>query len=119
MSGASGPTTVPPKESGDLCDLKYPFRSQHVEVMGHRIHYAFEPKSRLPFRLMRGPTGFSFVQAMNMMVKKVIPENCPITDEGLRYYLLDADDRLAPGEAVGPGARFVRSVEPRDRLRCR
>ena len=47
----------------------------------------FEPKFRLPFRLMRGPMGFFFVQVLNMMVKKVIPEHCPITDEGLQYYL--------------------------------
>lgn len=47
----------------------------------------FEPKFRLPFRLMRGPAGFFFVQVLNMMVKKVIPEHCPITDEGLQYYL--------------------------------
>lgn len=47
----------------------------------------FEPKFRTPFRLMRGPLGFFFVQVLNMMVKKVIPEHCPITDEGLQYYL--------------------------------
>lgn len=47
----------------------------------------FEPKFRLPFRLMRGPLGFFFVQVLNMMTKKVIPEHCPITDEGLQYYL--------------------------------
>lgn len=47
----------------------------------------FEPKFRMPFRLMRGPLGFFFVQVLNMMVKKLIPEHCPITDEGLRYYL--------------------------------
>lgn len=47
----------------------------------------FEPKFRIPFRLMRGPLGFFFVQVMNMMIKKVIPEHCSITDEGLNYYL--------------------------------
>jgi len=47
----------------------------------------FEPKFRTPFRLMRGPLGFFFVQAMNMMMKKVIPEHCAIMDEGMRYYL--------------------------------
>jgi haloalkane dehalogenase len=47
----------------------------------------FEPKFRLPFRLMRGPLGFFFVQVMNMMVKKVIPEHCPITQKGLQHYL--------------------------------
>ncbi len=47
----------------------------------------FDPKFRMPFRLMRGPMGFFFVQVLNMMTKKVIPEHCPITDEGLQYYL--------------------------------
>jgi len=47
----------------------------------------FEPKFRIPFRLMRGPLGFFFVQVLNMMTKKVIPEHCPITEEGLQYYL--------------------------------
>lgn len=47
----------------------------------------FDPKFRLPFRLMRGPMGFVFVQVLNIMIKKVIPEHCSITDEGLQYYL--------------------------------
>jgi haloalkane dehalogenase len=47
----------------------------------------FEPKFRMPFRMMRGPLGFVAVQVLNMMIKKVIPEHCPITDEGLRHYL--------------------------------
>jgi hypothetical protein len=47
----------------------------------------FEPKFRMPFRMMRGPLGFVAVQVLNMMIKKVIPEHCPITDEGLQHYL--------------------------------
>lgn len=47
----------------------------------------FEPKFRVPFRMMRGPLGFFFVQVLNMMIKKVIPEHCAITDEGMRHYL--------------------------------
>lgn len=47
----------------------------------------FEAKFRMPFRMMRGPMGYLFVQVMNMMIKKLIPEHCPITDEGLKYYL--------------------------------
>lgn len=47
----------------------------------------FHPKFRIPFRLMRGPAGFVFVQVMNMMTKKLIPQHCPITDEGMQYYL--------------------------------
>lgn len=47
----------------------------------------YEPKFRIPFRLMRGPLGYFFVQVLNMMVKKLIPEHCPITEEGLQHYL--------------------------------
>ena len=47
----------------------------------------FDPKFRTPFRLMRGPLGFFFVQVANMMMKKVIPEHCAISDEGMRNYL--------------------------------
>lgn len=47
----------------------------------------FHPKFRIPFRLMRGPAGFVMVQVLNLMVKRLIPEHCPITDEGMRYYL--------------------------------
>ena len=47
----------------------------------------FEPKFRLPFRMMRGPLGFIAVQVFNMMTKKFIPEHCPITDEGMQFYL--------------------------------
>lgn len=51
------------------------------------FHGDFEPKFRMPFRMMRGPLGFLFVQVFNMMMKKLIPEHCPITKEGMRYYL--------------------------------
>ena len=37
--------------------------------------------------MMRGPLGFVFVQILNLMIKKMIPEFCVITDEGMRYYL--------------------------------
>ncbi|EKF19394.1 alpha/beta fold hydrolase [Nitratireductor pacificus] len=47
----------------------------------------FHPKFRLPFRLMRGPAGYFMVQVFNLMVKKLIPEHCPITEEGIRYYM--------------------------------
>ena len=47
----------------------------------------FEPKFRMPFRLMRGPAGFVAVQVFNVMIKKLIPQHCPITAEGMRYYL--------------------------------
>jgi haloalkane dehalogenase len=47
----------------------------------------FEPKFRVPYRMMRGPLGYFFVQIRNMMMRKVIPQHCAITDEGMKYYL--------------------------------
>lgn len=47
----------------------------------------FEPKFRMPFRLMRGSLGYFFVQVMNMMIRQVIPEHCPITPDGMQHYL--------------------------------
>jgi haloalkane dehalogenase len=47
----------------------------------------YHPKFRVPFRLMRGPTGFVAVQMFNIMTKKVIPQHCPITSDGMQYYL--------------------------------
>ncbi len=64
----------------------------------------FEPKFRMPFRMMRGPLGYVFVQMMNMMIKKVIPEHCAITDEGMQHYL-DAMPTVASRRAM---REFVR-----------
>jgi haloalkane dehalogenase len=47
----------------------------------------FSPEFRLPFKLMRSPLGFLMVQVMNMMIKKLIPQHCPISTEALRHYL--------------------------------
>lgn len=47
----------------------------------------FSPEFRLPFKLMRSPLGFVMVQVMNMMIKKLIPQHCPISPEALRHYL--------------------------------
>jgi len=48
---------------------------------------------------MRGPTGFVAVQVFNIMTKKVIPQHCPITSDGIRYYLeLRADHPFTPGQ---------------------
>lgn len=49
----------------------------------------FAPQFRTPFRLMRSPLGFVLVQVMNMMVKKLIPENCPISRTALDRYIAD------------------------------
>jgi haloalkane dehalogenase len=47
----------------------------------------FHPKFRAAFRLMRGPAGFVVVQLLNMLTKKLIPEHCPISSDGMQYYL--------------------------------
>jgi haloalkane dehalogenase len=47
----------------------------------------FHPKFRAPYRLMRGPAGFVAVQVFNILTKKLIPQHCPITDDGMQYYL--------------------------------
>jgi hypothetical protein len=47
----------------------------------------FHPTFRAPFRLMRSPAGFLAVQVFNLLTKRLIPEHCPITDDGMQYYL--------------------------------
>ena len=47
----------------------------------------FSPEFRTPFRLMRSPLGFLMVQVMNMMIKKLIPQHCPMSPEAMRHYL--------------------------------
>ena len=47
----------------------------------------FEPKLRTPFKMMRSPLGFVFVQVFNIMIKKLIPQHCPISKESLDYYI--------------------------------
>ena len=39
-----------------------------------------------PFKLMRSPVGGIFSKGMNIMINKLIPEHCPITEESLQYY---------------------------------
>ncbi len=39
-----------------------------------------------PFKLMRSPFGGVFSKGMNLMIEKLIPEHCPISDEALDYY---------------------------------
>ena len=45
-----------------------------------------DPSIIFPFKLMRSPFGALFTQGMNLMVNKLIPEHCPISDESLQYY---------------------------------
>jgi haloalkane dehalogenase len=47
----------------------------------------FSPEFRVPFKLMRSPLGFVMIQMMNMMVKKLIPQHCPIPKEAMDYYI--------------------------------
>ena len=46
----------------------------------------FDPTFKRPFKLMRTPLGKVFTQGMNILVNKIIPEHCPISDESLQYY---------------------------------
>lgn len=47
----------------------------------------FDPSFRTPFKLMRSPLGFVMVQVLNMMVKKLIPEHCPMSAETMAAFL--------------------------------
>lgn len=47
----------------------------------------FAPEFRTPFKLMRSPLGFIMIQGLNMMIKKLIPQHCPISPEALRHYV--------------------------------
>lgn len=74
--------------------VRMPDRFEHIVLMETFLWTFtwvddFEPKFRTPYRMMRGPLGFVFVQLMNMMIRKLIPEHCPISPEGMRRYLDD------------------------------
>ncbi|MBI5594682.1 MAG: haloalkane dehalogenase [Elusimicrobia bacterium] len=47
----------------------------------------FSPEFRTPFRLIRSPLGFVMVQVLNMMIKKLIPQHCPISPAALQRYI--------------------------------
>lgn len=47
----------------------------------------FSPEFRTPFKLMRSPLGFVMIQMMNMMIKELIPQHCPIAPDALRHYI--------------------------------
>lgn len=50
----------------------------------------FSPEFRTPFKMMRSPLGFLFIQVFNIMTKKLIPEHCPISKEALNYYIISS-----------------------------
>ncbi|HLF98333.1 MAG TPA: alpha/beta fold hydrolase [Methylococcaceae bacterium] len=60
----------------------------------------FEPKFRVPFKLMRSPLGYLFTQVFNIMIKKLIPENCPISPEALNHYI-ESCPTVASRKAIG------------------
>ncbi len=46
----------------------------------------FDPDFTIPFKLMRSPVGDVFSRGMNLMINKLIPEHCPISEESLQFY---------------------------------
>jgi len=46
----------------------------------------YDPAFVKPFKLMRSPVGGFFSKRLNLMINKLIPEHCPISDESLAYY---------------------------------
>ena len=46
----------------------------------------YDPDFVIPFKLMRSPVGGLFSKGMNLMINKLIPEHCPISEESLQYY---------------------------------
>ncbi len=38
------------------------------------------------FKLMRSPFGFLFSKVLNVMINKMIPDHCPISEQSLQYY---------------------------------
>ena len=45
-----------------------------------------DPSLIMMFKMMRSPVGALFTQGLNVMVNKLIPEHCPISEESLQYY---------------------------------
>lgn len=60
----------------------------------------FDPKIRTPFKLMRSPLGFIFTQVLNIMMKKLIPEHCPISPDALNHYIQSCPT-IASRKAIG------------------
>ena len=59
-----------------------------------------DPALVMPFRLMRSPLGAIFTRGMNIMVNKLIPDHCPISDEALQAYK-DALPTFSSRKALG------------------
>ena len=46
----------------------------------------FDPEFEGAFKLLRSPIGGLFSKGMNIMINKLIPQHCPISEESLQYY---------------------------------
>jgi haloalkane dehalogenase len=46
----------------------------------------YEPQFVLPFKLMRSPVGGLLSKGLNLMINKLIPDHCPISEASLDYY---------------------------------
>ena len=65
-----------------------------------------DPALVMPFRLMRSPLGAIFTQGMNMIVNKLIPDHCPISDEALQVYK-DALPTFSSRKALGTFPKLI------------
>lgn len=65
-----------------------------------------EPVFVLPLKLMRSPLGAVFTRGMNIMVNKIIPEHCPMSEEALQAYK-DALPTFASRKALGTFPKLI------------
>lgn len=66
----------------------------------------YAPDIIIPFKLMRSPIGFVFSKVMNVMINKMIPDHCPISEESLQYYR-DAVPSFADKKAIGDFPKLI------------
>ena len=60
----------------------------------------FDPNFTVPFKLMRSPVGDVFSRGLNIMVNRLIPEHCPISEESLQVYR-DSQPTFRSRKALG------------------
>ena len=60
----------------------------------------------MPFKLMRSPIGFVFSKVLNVMINKMIPEHCPISEESLQYYK-DSVPSYRDKKAIGDFPKMI------------
>jgi len=66
----------------------------------------FSPEFRKPFKLMRSPLGYLFTQVFNIMIKKLIPDHCPISKDSLNHYI-GAFPTIRSRNAVGAFPKLI------------